>query len=97
MKIFTKLFIIKIVANKRLVPVFLSGSLIKSMAFFEAAEFSSLSKIKSLGLKLKKAFSELENKAENVKLIRMIIKPIRPIIKLELMSNLRIDSSRIKV
>ena len=73
-----RLFINKIVASSLLVAVFLLGSFMRSSATILEGEFSSLSSIRLLGLKLKKAFSELENNAERPKKARMIKKPIMP-------------------
>ena len=79
MKIFTRLFISKMVANKRLVPVFLSGSFIRSKAVLDCGVFSSFKVTKLLGLKLKKAFSELEKSADSNKKTSTIAKPPKPI------------------
>ena len=73
-----RLFINRIVARSRRVPVFLSGSFMRSIAVLEAGEFSSLSSKKSLGLRLKKAFSELEKSAESPRKIRIRIRPKMP-------------------
>ena len=62
-----RLFINKIVASNLPVAVFRSGSLIRSRATEDAAEFSSLSSTRLPGLRLKNAFSELEKSAESPK------------------------------
>ena len=78
MKILMRLFISNIVASSRRVPVLRSGSLIRSNAAALLGEFSSFSSTKWLGLRLKNAFSELENSADSPRNTKTIITPKRP-------------------
>lgn len=78
MKILTILFMSNMVASKRLVAVFLSGSLIRFRAIADDLLFSSLRATRSLGFRLKKAFSELENSPEKNKNITTTSIPIIP-------------------
>ena len=75
-----RLFIKRIVASRRLVPVFLSGSFIRSNATLEADEFSSFSSTRCAGLRLKNAFSELEKRADNPRNKNIIMNPTTPVI-----------------
>lgn len=92
-----RLFINSIVAKSLLVAVFLSGSLMRSIATEEDGEFSSFNSTRLLGLKLKNAFSELENKAERIKKIRIKMNPNIPTKMSDPKSTVPADSSRMNI
>lgn len=73
-----RLFINNMVANSSRVPTLREGSFMRSRATLLAGLFSSLSSTRWLGLRLKKAFSELENRAEIPKNKRITKKPKMP-------------------